>query len=195
MTAVTGPFSLERVVSALEKVRQRLLRAAATLRSANVPYAVAGGNAVALWVSRVDEAAVRNTQDVDLLLRRADFAAAKAAFKSAGFVHQHLAGVDVFLDGPAAKPRESVHIVFANEKVRPQEPLPNPDVSESEDVGLFRVIALDALVRIKLTAFRDKDRTHLRDLIEVGLIDAAWLAKLPPVLAQRLRELLDTPGG
>jgi len=195
MTIAIGPFSLERIVKAVEKVRQRLLRAAAALRAANVPYAVAGGNAVALWVSRVDEAAVRNTQDVDVLVRREDFDAAKAALESVGFVHRHVAGINVFLDGPAAKPRDAVHIVFANEKVRPQEPLPNPDVSESEDAGLFRVIALDALVRIKLTAFRDKDRTHLRDLMDVGLIDAQWLAKLPPVLADRLRQLLENPEG
>jgi len=195
MTIATGPFSLERVIHAVEKVRQRLLRAAAAFRAANVPYAVAGGNAVALWVSRVDEAAVRNTRDVDVLVRREDFNAAKAALESVGFVHRHVAGIEVFLDGPAAKPREAVHIVFANEKVRPQEPLANPDVSESEDAGLFRVIALDALVRIKLTAFRDKDRTHLRDLIDVGLVDAQWLAKLPSVLADRLRQLLENPEG
>jgi hypothetical protein len=33
---------------------------------------MAGGNAVAAWVARVDRAAVRNTQDVDLLVRRKD---------------------------------------------------------------------------------------------------------------------------
>jgi len=195
MTIAIGPFSLERIVSAVEKVRQRLLRAAAALRAADVPYAVAGGNAVALWVSRVDEAAVRNTRDVDVLVRREDFGAAQTALESAGFVHRRVAGIEVFLDGPAAKPRDAVHIVFANEKVRPQEPLPNPDVSESEDAGLFRVIALDALVRIKLTAFRDKDRTHLRDLMDVGLVDAQWLDRLPTVLADRLRQLLENPEG
>ncbi len=195
MITATGPFSLERVVRAVEKVRQRLLRAAATLKGANVPYAIAGGNAVALWVSRVDEAAVRNTQDVDVLIRREDFDAAKTALESAGFVHRHVAGIDAFLDGPTAKPREAVHIVFANEKVRAHEPLANPDVSESEDAGLFRVISLEALVRIKLTAFRDKDRTHLRDLIDIGLLNTDWLAKLPRVLADRLRQLLDNPEG
>jgi hypothetical protein len=40
----------------VEKVRERLRRAAAALEAAGVPYAVAGGNAVAAWVSRVDEA-------------------------------------------------------------------------------------------------------------------------------------------
>ena len=195
MTIIASPFSLERVVNAVEKVRQRLLRAAAALRTAGVPYAVAGGNAVALWVSRVDEAAVRNTQDVDILLRRADLDAAKAGLETAGFVYRHVAGLDVFLDGPDAKPRDAVHIVFANEKVRPQELLPNPDVAESEQADLFCVISLEALVRIKLTAFRDKDRTHLRDLIDIGLLDAQWLTRLPSVLADRLRLLLETPEG
>ena len=65
-----GKVSWERMIRAVEKVRDRLRRAVAALKKAGVPYAVAGGNAVAAWVSRVDEAAVRNTQDVDILLRR-----------------------------------------------------------------------------------------------------------------------------
>ena len=40
---------------------------------------------------------------------------------------------------------------------------------------------------MKLTDFRDKDRVHVRDLIEVGLVDAGWMP--------RLQELLDTPEG
>ena len=154
-----------------------------------------GGNAVALWVSRVDEAAVRNTQEVDILIRQSDFSAAKTALEAVDFIYRHISGIDVFLDGPSAKPRQGVHLVFANEKVRPHEPAPNPDVTESEDAGALRVLSLDALVRIKLTAFRDKDRTHVRDLIEVGLLDGNWLPKLPSVLAERLRQLLETPGG
>jgi hypothetical protein len=188
-------FSLDRVVNAVEKVRQRLLRAAATLEAAKVPYAVAGGNAVALWVSRVDESAVRNTQDVDILIRRDDLPAAKTAMEGAGFIYRHMAGVDAFLDGPDARARDAVHIVFAAEKVRPSEMLANPDVSESEQGEHFRVLALDALVRVKLVAFRDKDRVHLRDLIGIGLVDATWLSRLPPALAERLGGLLATPEG
>jgi len=195
MAGVLGPFSLDRVVNAVEKVRQRLLKASAALAAAKVPYAVAGGNAVALWVSRVDEAAVRNTQDVDVLIRRADFEAAKRALEGAGFVYRHSAGIDMFLDSPDAKLRDAVHIVFANEKVRPHEAMANPDVTESEKTPQFTVLSLEAVVRIKLTAFRDKDRTHLRDLIEVGLVDADWLGKVPRELAERLKQLLDTPGG
>ena len=82
-----GPFSLDRAVSAVEKVRERLLHATAALENAGLAYAVAGGNAVAAWVTRVDEAAVRNTRDVDILLRRADLDAARIALENAGFVY------------------------------------------------------------------------------------------------------------
>ena len=41
---VYGPISLERMVSAVEKVRERLLRATAALEAAGIAYAVAGGS-------------------------------------------------------------------------------------------------------------------------------------------------------
>ena len=195
MPVVYQAFSLDRMVSAVEKVRERLLRATAALEQTGIPYAVAGGNAVAAWVTRVDETAVRNTRDVDILLRRTDLDAAKTALESVGFVYRHVSGLDIFLDGPEAKAREAVHIVFAGEKVRAEELLPNPDVTNSEPADHFRILTLEALVQIKLTAFCDKDRTHLRDLLEVGLIDADWLKRFPPELAARLQALLDTPQG
>lgn len=193
MATKFGEISLDRMVQAVENVRIRLLRACAALENAKVPYAVAGGNAVAAHVSAVDAAAVRNTQDVDILIRREDLPAARAALESAGFIYRHAAGIDVFLDGPDASPRNSVHIIFAREKVRQNEPAPNPDVNESDKTEHFRVLSLDALVRVKLTAFRRKDQVHLLDLIGVGLIDAKWVSRLPPELAKRLRHLLDTP--
>jgi hypothetical protein len=193
--ATARSISLDRMVRAVEKVRERLLRAVAALEMAHVPYAVVGGNAVAAWVSTVDEAAVRNTRDVDMLLRRLDLERARVALEGAGFVYRHTAGLDVFLDNQTSSVRDSVHIVFANEKVREHEPASNPDVDESVSSGGFRVLTLEALVRIKLTAFRDKDRTHLRDMLEVGLIDGTWVAKLPAQLASRLQGLIDDPGG
>ena len=194
MPVIPGSFSLDRMVNAVEKVRQRLLRATAALEASAVPYAVAGGNAVAAWVSRIDEAAVRNTQDVDILIRRSDLNRAKQAMESAGFIYRHVGGLDIFLDSPNAKARDSVHLVFANEKVRPDESASNPDVIESEPADHYQIMSLQALVRVKLTAFRDKDRVHLRDLIDVGLVDATWPAKLPAELGMRLQSLLDTPG-
>ena len=195
MTNTLMSFSLDRMVSAVEKVKARLLRATEALEQAGIDYAVAGGNAVAAWVARVDEAAARNTQDVDILIRRSDLAAVTTALESAGFVYRHVASLDVFLDGPNAKARDAVHIAFSGEKVREHEALPNPDVTESVLADRFRILTLEALVRIKLTAFRDKDRTHLRDLLEVDLIDAAWVDRFPAELATRLQLLLDTPEG
>jgi hypothetical protein len=118
--AVLAPVSWQRMIAAVEKVRNRLLRAVKALEQAKVPYAIAGGNAVAAWVSRVDEGAVRNTRDVDILLRRADLASARQAHK---------------------------------------------------------------------------DRTHLRDLIEVGLLDSSMLDGLPTELRRRLQIILQTPEG
>ena len=49
-TVALGLPSWERTVQAVEKVKERLLRATAALEKANVEYAVIGGNAVAAWV-------------------------------------------------------------------------------------------------------------------------------------------------
>ena len=193
--ATIGDVSWERMIRAVEKVRERLRRAVAALEAARIPYAVADGNAVAAWVSRVDEAAVRNTQDVDILLRRSDLPAATEALSKAGFIYRHAKSLDMFLDGPEAKARDAVHIVFAAEKVKSESLTASPDIDESEVTEAFRLVTLEALVRMKLTAFRDKDRTHLRDLIDVGLVDSAWVKRMPTELAARLQNLLDTPEG
>jgi hypothetical protein len=190
-----APFGWERTALAVEKVKDRLRRATASLGKAGVPYAVVGGNAVAEWVGRVDDAAVRNTRDVDILIRRTDLEATKAVMEADGWVHSHVLHLDVFLDGPDGRPQDAVHVVFAREKVRPDDVTVNPDVAESEPASQFRVIALDALVLMKLNAFRLKDRVHLLDLIAVGLVDQTWTARFPPELAGRLQQLLDNPDG
>ena len=181
------------MVLAVERVRDRLKRAVAALDAAGVPYAVAGGDAVAAWVATVDTSAVRNTQDVDLLLRRQNLESAAIALQNVGFIREHLAGMEVFLDGPDAKARDAVHVVFAGERVRPEHTTVALNVAESEKAGDFHVVSLEALVRMKLNAFRDKDRTHLRDLLEVGLIDAKWVERFPPALGARLQDLIDHP--
>jgi hypothetical protein len=178
---------------AVAKVRERLLRVTAVLNQAGIPYAVVGGHAVASWVATVDEGAVRNTRDIDLLVRREDLPAVTAALEQAGFVRAEVLDVTMFLDGPDAKPSESVHLLFAGEKVRPDHPLPSPDLAAIDDPAGFRVITLEALVHMKLLSNRRKDQVHVEDLIGVGLIDRSWLAGLPPVLAERLQGILDTP--
>jgi hypothetical protein len=195
MTEYDGLFALDRMERAVEKVRDRLLRSTAALEAAGVPYAVIGGNAVMAWVEQVDEAAVRFTQGVDLVLRRDDLERAKTALEKAGFVHRRSAGIEMFLDGPGAKARDAVHVIFSGEKVRPEYVAPVPDVAESVSFKSYRVLSLEAVVRMKLTSNRDKDRMHLRDMLGVGLIDATWPARYPPELAARLQHLIDTPDG
>lgn len=190
-----GEDVLERMALAVENVRNRLLRAAAALETANVPYAVIGGNAIAAWVSKVDPAGARNTVDVDLLVQRADFDTVKSAMENAGFVYRHVKSIDMFLDGPEGKARDAVHILYAGERVRQEDLLPAPELHIDQEHRAFRLLNLEELVRMKLTSYRLKDRVHIQDLMEVGLVDQSWTAKLPQELAARLQEILDIPGG
>ena len=183
------------MIEAVQAVRDRALRATAALEKAGIPYAVAGGNAVAAWVARVDRAAVRNTQDVDILVRRSDLPAIQAALEGAGFVHASVMGVECFLDGPQGSPRYAIHLLFANEKVRESYPLPTDDVSERVAADDYRIVTLEALVRMKLNSYRRKDQLHLLDLLMLGLIDASWLPRLVPEHAARLQQLIDDPDG
>ena len=192
---LTGEALWQRMERAVEKIQQRLERTAKTLEQAGVPYAIIGGNAVRAWVAQADEAAVRTTRDVDILLRRSDWPAAKKAMEAVGFVHRHSAGIDMFLDSPDSKARDAVHVLFAGEKVFPDDLVAAPDVSESENIQNHRTLTLEALVRMKLIAYRRKDQMHLLDMIDVELVDESWCDRFPPELAARLKELLDNPNG
>jgi hypothetical protein len=195
------PVSWERMSKGIDDVRRRLERAAEALRRAGVDHAVVGGNAVAAWVSRVDAAAVRNTRDVDILLRRDQQRQAIEAMERAGFVYRRVSSLgkagamDVFLDGPGAKVRDAVHVLWAGENAVPDAIEAAPELGETEPGEGFRLVPLEDLVRMKLVSFRDKDRMHLRDLIGVGLVDEQWPARFPDELARRLRVILDDPEG
>ena len=185
----------ERALLAAERVKERLRRATRALDAAGVPYAVVGGNAVAEWVARIDEDAVRNTRDVNLLIRRGDLPAVRAALEAAGFMDCHLPDLDTFIDGPECKPSGGVHFLFVGEKVRQDDEQVLPGLDESERAVEFQVVNLAALLRMKLIAWRRIDRVHLRDMIGVGLLDPTWPARFPPPLGDRLQKLLDDPNG
>lgn len=179
----------------LDDVTDRLRRITRALADANVPYALVGGQAVALWVATKDPAAVRTTKDVDVLLRRADLPAARAAASAVDLDYFEVAGVGMFLERSDPNPRKAVHLLWAGEKVRPQYPLPSPDVDEHEllEPGAS-VVSLAGLVRMKLMSNRDQDRVHLRDLIDVGLVSRDLLGTFPPDLGERLETLLHEAG-
>ena len=192
---VNGPFAFERAEQAVMRVHERLERTVKALESASIPYAIAGGHAVAAWVSTIDPGAVRNTVDVDVLLRREDFEAAKQAMEAAGFQYAHVMDIDMFLDGPDGRPRDAVHVLYAEEIVRHGDTVATPSVEQSRHMKGKAIVELESLVRMKLTSFRRKDQVHVLDMIEIGLIDASWVERLDPMLGQRLQELLDDPLG
>ena len=191
----TGDALWERIERAVEKVKDRLRRVTRALNSADIPYAVIGGNAVQHWVAQVDESVVRNTRDVDIILNESDLDRAILALEAEGFIYRRAAGVSMFLDGPDAKARDAVHVVFAGKKVREEYPEPVPEIDQYELIEDARTLPFDRLVTMKLTSFRDKDRMHIRDLIGVGLVASDWRERLPPVLAERLCQLLADPDG
>ena len=180
---------------ALDRVTERLQRITAALEGAGVPYALVGGQAVALWVATRDPAAVRTTKDVDILLRRADLPAARAAARMAGMDYFEVVSVGMFLENDDPNPRQAVHLIWAGEKVRPENALPAPAIDERQAIEPgTQVVTLPALVRMKLLAHRDQDRLHLRDLIDVDLVGRDFLKDLPPELAERLDALLTESG-
>lgn len=180
---------------ALDDVSQRLERIAAALAGASVQFALVGGQAVALWIATKDPAAVRTTKNVDILLRRDDSPAARAAAGAASFDYFEVQGVGMFLERTDPNPRRGVHIVWAGEPVRPHSPLPSPDISDRQLFAPDKpVVSLPGLVTMKLLANRDQDRVHLRDLIDVGLLTRATVGPLPEELQQRLDALLGEAG-
>jgi hypothetical protein len=167
---------------AVERVQQRLRKVTAALDAAGIKYAVVGGNAVASWVGRVDQGATRATKDVDILVRRSD--------ATLGFAREDLRDLVLFIDPDEPSKKSGVHLVWAGEKIRPSYTIPSPSVEEAvRDPEGYLVLNLPALVRMKLTSFRDIDRVHIADMLSVGLIDAGCRASLPPELLARLQQV------
>jgi hypothetical protein len=194
-TTATSAGFWEKYAMAVEDIAQRLVRISGALSAARVPFALVGGQAVALWVATKDPDAVRTTKDVDLLVRREDLPAVRKAALSVGMEYFEVLGVGMLLEKEDPHPRRAVHLLWAGEKVRAEYPLPSPSVESIETFEPGKpVVALIDLVRMKLMANRDHDRTHLRDMIDVGLIGRELLLQLPNELATRLDALLTEAG-
>jgi hypothetical protein len=186
------PDTWERVQMAIDAVKDRLTRITRLLDDHGIPYAVVGGNAVAAYMSQVNPIAVRATKDVDLMIRRMDLPQIVAAAKLSGFSHKRVMSIDMLCDGPKATARNAVHLIFENEKVRPEEPVANPSIADSiVHPDGYRVLSLEGIVQIKLTAYRQHDRTHLIDLLQQKLIDVTWMNRYPSPLSDRLKELCE----
>jgi hypothetical protein len=188
---------LERLEEEVEKVQERARKVAAILDQYGIPYQIIGGIAVYSWVVATDPIAARNTQDVDISIRREDLPRVRAAFEEAGYRYNETLGVKMLLEPGVQRARDAIHIVIAGEKVRPEYAHAAPAIPDDppRPGGEYAVIDLPALVRMKLTSFRRKDQVHVLDLLGVGLITPEIESALPPDLMARLQELKDNPDG
>ena len=175
---------------AVDRVEERLKRVTTALDAARIRYAVIGGNAVAAWVAQADSSATRATKDVDLLVRRPDTDRITHVMNQLGFEKHDLRRMVLFTDPDEPSKRAGVHLVWAGEKVQPSYILPAPSVEEAvRDPEGFLILDLPALVRMKLTSFRDIDRVHIADMLSVGLIGDDLREALPAELRERLAEV------
>lgn len=191
-TVPVGVASFRRYVLAVERVELLLRNVTNALDAAGVPYAVIGGNAVAAWVSTIDDGATRATKDVDLLVRRADMPSISAAVAPLGLFPEEAGGIPVLLDKSDPRRSKGVHLIYAAEPFHSRSSDRAPDVSATVRLSDgFRVIPLLELVAMKLIAYRLHDRVHLQDMLKVGLITPAIALQLPEGLLAKLRETRD----
>ena len=178
---------------AVQRVEKLLADVAKALDAANVPYGIVGGNAVAAWVATVDDGAVRATKDVDVLVRRPDLSAADKALRPLGLMPIEVLGVKMFVDRDHPNPKTGVHVVIANELIRPHytHPAPDPDQTVRAAAG-YLIVDLPALLRMKLQSYRRIDQVHVEDMLSVKLITEDVTADLPPDLRKRLEEIQTT---
>lgn len=170
-----------------------LQKIADPLTTANIPYEVIGDLAVLIHVEAADPSQSVLTRDVDILIHRSDLDRVIAVAESASFQSRHAAGVDMFLYGD--KPAHAVHLVFTREKVKPGQMVPNPDLAPERKIIKGQevwVIPIADLVRMKLSANRDKDRVHIRSLDAGGLITPEIEHELPQSLRARLKQVRET---
>ncbi len=182
----------------VERLRDLAQRLHAALDAAGIPYRVVGGYATFVHVDTIDPIAARLTRDLDVAVCRSDIQKIIDAVAPFGFKYRHAAGVDMLVDSELPGAKNAVHLVFMNEKVRPDYLEPVPGLSEPTRTAEGVLLAPVAdLVRMKLTSFRLKDRVHIQDMDSVGLITPeieASLSDVPSISPRRsARDRIITP--
>ena len=157
--------------------------------SGGLDYRVVGGLAAYLYVEDKEPDAGRLTKDIDIAVRREDLERIAKAAEAFGLVHRHVAGMDMLVQAGEPSARRAVHLIFTGERVRPEYPEPTPVMGAAKTIRGVRLMPLEDLVRMKLTSFRLKDQTHIKDMEEAGLITASIEAGLPPILRERLAQV------
>jgi hypothetical protein len=176
----------EKRVEQLFELAQRVEKA---FSSAGLEYRVIGGLATYLYVEEVEPDAGRLTKDIDIAVRREDLPKIAKAVEPLGLEYRHVAGMDMLVQTGEPSARRAVHLVFTGEKVRKDYPEPAPELGPARTIRGIRLIPLADLIRMKLTSFRLKDQTHLKDLDEARLITPEVEAGLSPILHERLTQV------
>jgi hypothetical protein len=173
----------------VEQLFERIQQLHSLLTAAGVPYRIVGGMAVFIHVFERDPLRARLTSDVDAAVSREYLPSIIKAAQNAGWLYRHTAGVDMLTDAANPRARSAVHLLFLNEKVRPEyaETVPASPPDQTSEGILVAPVA--DLVRMKLTSYRLKDRVHIQDLDSVGLIGQEIEAQLPQMLQDRLAEI------
>ena len=161
-------------------------RVEAAFAAAGLEYRVIGGLAVYLYVEEAEPDAGRLTRDIDIAVRRDDLDLIARAVEPFGMEYRHVAGVDMLVQAGAPYARRAVHLIFTGEKAQANYSEPAPGIGQCRRLHGIRLAPLADLVRMKLTSFRSKDETHLKDLDEAGLITPEVEAGLPETLRARL---------
>lgn len=174
----------------VEQLYDVSVRLTTALENAGIPYQIIGGFAVFSHVDAVDPLGARLTRDVDITVDRDRLKEIAEAVASAGFRYRHAAGLDMLVDAKEPKARSAVHLMFANEKVRPEyiDSVPVISAPERSKRGYWIAPVAD-LVRMKLTSFRLKDKVHIQDLDSARLITPQIEAGLSEALRARLAEV------
>jgi hypothetical protein len=73
----------------------------------------------------------------------------KVALEPVGFIYRYAANGDMFLDGPDAKARDALHLIFAGEKVR-EEYLVVSLEHEDAQVRIYQAVRLRAEQRQRI---------------------------------------------
>jgi hypothetical protein len=161
----------------------------AAFAAAGLEYRVIGGLAVYLYVEEAEPDAGRLTRDVDITVRRQDLDQIARAVEPFGMQYKHVAGVDMLVQAGESSARRAVRLIFTGENVKESYPEPAPAIGPYRRLHGVRLVPLADLVRMKLTSFRSKDETHVKDLDEAGRITPEIEADLSEVLRARLAQV------
>lgn len=169
-------------------------RVSKALTRLQILHAVVGGLAVAAHVKSVNPSAVRNTQNLSILLNQDDLHRVGDLLRPLGYRGRKERDRHVFARKGVIF-EDAVRIVWAGTKVRKEYPHAAPELPLMPEFIApdgFVCLGLTRLLTMKLTSYRLKDQVHVQDLLLAGLITKKIERALPKDLLPRLKQVKET---